>query len=157
MRSWVHDSSTAYPERQIPVLSVATVHVTSEASGHPMAHMFDNSRGPGGTQWIAAIPREQTISVAFHHAVTIRRITLEVEEREVARTQEVHVAVSNDGGATYRDLQRQEFNFSPDGSTWQCEDWVVAEDDVTHLNFSVKPDKRRIDCFAKVTSLVLAD
>ena len=36
MRTWLHDSSHAYPEREIPVLAVATIIVTSEAEGHPI-------------------------------------------------------------------------------------------------------------------------
>lgn len=157
MRTWLHDSSEAYPEREIPILSAATVLVSSEADGHPIAHVFDDDRGPGAAQWIAGQPGDQTLIVAFHHPQTIRRVTLEVEEREIARTQEVQLAVSRDGGVSYRELRRQEFNFSPDGTTWECEDWVVAEDDVTHVRLLLKPDKGRTDCLAKVTSLVLSE
>ena len=73
------------------------------------------------------------------------------------RTQEVQLAVSDDGGKTYRELLRQEFNFSPEGTTWECEDWAVEEVNVTHLTLLIKPDKGRKDLFAKLTSLVLAD
>lgn len=67
------------------------------------------------------------------------------------------MAVSRDGGEAYRELRRQEFNFSPDGTTWECEDWAVEEPNVTHLKLIIKPDKGRKDLFAKMTSLVLAD
>lgn len=43
VRTWLHDSSQAYPEREIPVLSVATVLVSSEAEGYPIAHVFDDT------------------------------------------------------------------------------------------------------------------
>ncbi len=82
---------------------------------------------------------------------------MEVEEREVSRTQEVQVSVSSDGCETYRELVRQEFNFSPEGTTWECEDWAVAESNVTHLKMVIKPDKGRTDLFAKLTSLVLGE
>lgn len=157
MRTWLHDSSHAYPEREIPVLSAATVLVSSEAEGHPLANVFDDKRGPGATQWIAAEPGDQKLIIAFHQPQTIRQVTLEIEEREVSRTQEVQLAVSSDGGETYRALLRQEFNFSPDGTTWECEDWTVAEFNVTHVKLVIKPDKGRKDLFAKLTSLVLAD
>ena len=71
------------------------------------------------------------------------------------RTQEVQLAISDDGGKTYRELLRQEFNFSPEGTTWECEDWAVEES--SHLRLLIKPDKGRKDLFAKLTSLVLAD
>lgn len=157
MRTWLHDSSKAYPEREIPVLSVATVLVRSEAEGHPIAHVFDETRGPGASQWIAAEPGDQKLIIAFHEPQTIRQVTMEIEEREVSRTQEVQLSVSSDGGKTYQELVRQEFNFSPDGATWECEDWAVGELNVTHLRLLIKPDKGRKDLFAKLTSLVLAD
>jgi F5/8 type C domain len=157
MRTWLHDSSEAYPEREIPILSDASVAVTSEAEGHPIAHIFDDDRGPGAKQWVAAEAGDQTVSITFHHPQTIRRVTLEVEEREAARTQEVQLCTSSDGGETYRELRRQEFTFSPDGATWECEDWAVVEFHVTHVKLIIKPDKGRTDCFAKLTSLVMAD
>ena len=157
MRTWLHDSSATYPEREIAVLATATVVASSEVQGHPVSQIFDENRGPGGTQWIAGEPGDQTLNIAFHKPVTIRRITVEIEEREVARTQELQVSISSDGGQTYRELQRQEFNFSPDGATWQCEDWAVMASHVTHLRLFIRPDKGRQDVFAKLTSLVLAD
>lgn len=157
MRTWLHDSSQAYPEREIDVLTTATVLVSSEAEGHPIAHVFDDTRGPGGSQWMAGEPGVQTLIIAFHDPHTIRQITMEIEEREVSRTQEVQLAVSSDGGETYRELVRQEFNFSPDGTTWECENWTVVETNVTHVKLVIKPDKGRQDLFAKLTSLVLAD
>ena len=123
MRTWLHDSSATYPEREIAVLETATVVASSEAEGHPVSHVFDEHRGPGGTQWIAGEPGDQKLILAFQQPVTIRRITLEIEEHEVHRTQELQLSVSSDGGKTYRELRRQEFNFSPDGTTWECEDW----------------------------------
>jgi hypothetical protein len=157
MRTWLHDSSHAYPEREIPVLSAATVLVSSEAEGYPLTNVFDDKRGPGAPQWMPAEPGDQKLIIAFHQPQTIRQITMEVEEREVSRTQEVQVSVSSDGGETYRELVRQEFNFSPEGTTWECEDWAVAESNVTHLKMVIKPDKGRTDLFAKLTSLVLGE
>jgi hypothetical protein len=157
MRTWIHDSSDTYPEQEIAVLATATVIASSEADGHPVSQVFDEHRGPGGTQWIAGEPGEQTVVIAFHQPTTLRRITLEIEEREVPRTQELQVSVSADGGRTYRELRRQEFTFSPDGATWECEDWAVSELNVTHVRLMIRPDKGRPDVFAKLTSWVLAD
>jgi hypothetical protein len=139
------------------VLAMATVVATSEAEGHPVSHIFDEHRGPGGTQWIAGEPGEQNLIIAFLRPVTIRRIMVEIEEREAHRTQELQLSVSSDGGKTYQELQRQEFNFSPDGTTWECEDWTFAEFNVTHVRLLIRPDKGRKQFFAKLTSLVLAD
>jgi hypothetical protein len=157
MRTWLHDSSETYPEREIAVLAAATATASSEAEGHPVSHIFDEHRGPGGTQWIAGEPGEQQLLLAFHRPVTIRRVTLEIEDRTVQRTQELQLSVSSDGGQTYRELRRQEFNFSPEGTTWECEDWAVAEFNVTHVRLVIRPDKGRQECLARLTSVVLAD
>jgi hypothetical protein len=140
---------------EIDVAAVATVLVTSEDPGHPVDHAFDDRRGPGGSRWVAGEPGEQTVVLAFDAPQTIRQVVLEVEEHEVARTQEVQLAVSVDGGQTYRELVRQEYNFSPPGTTFEREDWAVTAEGVTHLRLRVKPDKGGKPCRATITSLVL--
>ena len=104
---------------EIDIAAVATVLVTSEDPGHPVDHILDRHRGPGGTRWIAGEPGEQTLILAFDAPQAIRHVALEVEEPEVARTQELQMAVSPDGGRTYRELLRQEYNFSPTGTTFE--------------------------------------
>ena len=73
----------------------------------------------------------------------------------MARTPEVRLAVSGDGGRTYREPLRQEYNFSPPGLTFQREDWAANSDAVTHLRLHIQPDKGGKPCRATITSLVL--
>jgi hypothetical protein len=80
---------------------------------------------------------------------------LEVEETGVARTQELQLAVSDNGGRTYREVVRQEYNFSPPGTAFEGEDWAVPADGVMHLRLQIRPDKGGKPCRATVTSLVL--
>jgi hypothetical protein len=145
----------AMPDR-IDIAAVATVLVTSEAPEHPVDYAFDDARGQGGSRWVAGEPGEQTIILAFDAQQTIRRILLEVEEREVARTQELQLAVSRDGEQTYRELVRQEYNFSPPGTTFEREDWTVTVEGVTHLRLWIKPDKGGKPCRASITSLIMS-
>jgi hypothetical protein len=141
---------------EIPVAKVATVQVSSEQGDHPIDNAFDNSRGPGGSRWIAHEPGEQTVTLVFDSAQTLRRIGVEVEEVAVSRTQELSVSVSSDGGRTFRELVRQEFNFSPTGTTFEREVWSVATEGVTHLRLDIKPDKGGRVGHATLTSLSLA-
>jgi hypothetical protein len=67
----------------------------------------------------------------------------------------VQLAVSSDGGLTYRELVRQEFHFSPDGATWEDETWTVPQDQVTHVRLVIKPDKGRTDVYATLTTFGL--
>lgn len=146
---------TKTTEGEIDIAAVATVMVTSEDSEHPIDHAFDGSRGPGGSRWIAGEPGEQTVILAFDAPQAIRRVVLEVEESEVARTEEIQLAVSTDGGQTNRVVLRQEFNFSPPGTTFEREDWSVPAEGVTHLRLVIKPDKGGMPCRASITSVVL--
>ena len=148
-------STPAPTPGEIDIAAVATVLVTSEAPEHPVDHAFDAHRGPGGSRWVAGEPGEQTLILAFDAPQTIRRVALEVEEPEVARTQELQLAVSTDGGRTYRELLRQEYNFSPPGTTFEREDWAVPAEGVTHLRLVIRPDKGGKPCRATITSLIL--
>src|SRR5947209_8842319 len=98
---------------EINVAATATVGVTSESPDHPVDHAFDGRRGPGASRWIAGETGEQELILAFDAPQTIRQVGLDVEELEIARTQELHLSTSSDGGQSYRELLRQEYNFSP--------------------------------------------
>jgi hypothetical protein len=104
---------------------------------------------------VAGAPGEQTLILAFDSPQAIRRIILEVEEPEVSRTQELQLALSCDGGQTYRELLRQEYNFSPPVMTFEREDWAVSVDAVTHLRLWIKPDKGGKPSRATLTSLLV--
>ena len=67
----------------------------------------------------------------------------------MARTQELQLAVSSDGGTTYREVIRQEYNFSPPGTTFEREDWAVPASGVTHLRLQIRPDKGGKPCRAR--------
>ena len=93
--------------------------------------------------------------VAFRQPCGLKGVTLEAEEREVARTQEVQLTLSTDGVLTYREALRQEFTFSPDGATSEHENWKVLQDGVTHGCLMIKPDTGRRDVYATLTSFNL--
>ena len=148
--------SLSVPEPgEMDIAATAAVQVTSEDPAHPVEHVFDHRRGPGGSRWVAAEPGEQTLLLAFDTPQTIHQIIVEVEELEVSRTQELRLSVSCDGGQSYRELRRQEYNFSPPGTTFEREDWTVLAEGVTHLQLWMKPDKGGKPYSATLTALVL--
>ena len=149
-------SESASFEGEISIADVATVQVTSEEADHPIDNAFDHNRGPGGSRWIADGPGEQTVILLFDSPQMIRKIGVEVEELAVSRTQELSVSVSSDGGRTYRELVRQEFNFSPSGTSFERELWSASAGAVTHLRLEIKPDKGGRVGRATLTSLTLA-
>jgi hypothetical protein len=119
----------------------ATVLVTSEAAEHPVDCLFDGHDGPGGTRWVAAVDGEQVLILAFDTPQTIQEVSLETEELQASRTQVLTLALSQNAGRTYREILRQEFNFSPPGTTFERERWIVAATMVSHLRFTILPDK----------------
>jgi hypothetical protein len=149
-------SEAASFEGEISIADVATVQVTSEEADHPIDNAFDHNRGPGGSRWIADGPGEQTVILLFDSPQTIRKIGVEVEELALSRTQELSVSVSSDGGRTYRELLRQEFTFSPPGTSFEREFWSTSAEAVTHLRLEIKPDKGGRVGRATLTSLTLA-
>jgi len=139
----------------LDVDSIATVLVTSELADHPVDNAFDGQHGPGSSRWVSETGGEQALILAFDAPQNIRTVGLEIEETGENRTQELQLAVSGDGGKTYRELVRQEFNFSPAGTTFEREEWTINAEAVTHLRLQIKPDKGGRPCRASVTSLVL--
>jgi hypothetical protein len=148
-------TAQASPREEKDIAALATVLVTSETADHPIDNVFDPRCGPGGSRWVAAAPGEQILILAFDAAQTIRRVSLEVEELEVSRTQELELSVSCDGGQTYRELRRQEYTFSPPRTTFEREDWAVTAEKVTHLRLRIKPDKGGKPCRATLISLAI--
>ena len=137
------------------IAALATVGVTSEATDYPIDHAFDSHRGPGGSRWVAGAPGPQRLLLTFDAPQTLRRLRLEVEEHEVSRTQDLQVAISRDGGHTYQTLLRQEYTFSPPGTTFEREEWAIPMEGVTHLQLVITPDKGGAPCYATLTTLAL--
>ncbi|MES4786106.1 MAG: hypothetical protein C4294_10090, partial [Nitrospiraceae bacterium] len=97
----------------------------------------------------------QSLVLAFDTARTLHKVSLEVEEPDVSRTQELALSISHDGGQTYREVLRQEYNFSPPGTSFEHEEWHIPAEGVTNLWVWIRPDKGGKPCRASITSLVL--
>jgi hypothetical protein len=146
----------ASPAPEKDIATIATVLVTSEHPDHPIDHAFDGQRGPRASRWVAGESGEQRLILAFDAPQTIRNVLVEIDEPDVSRTQEMTLSISTDGGQTYRELVRQEYTFSPPGTSREREDWLVNADDVSHLQLTIKPDKGGKACRATLTTLALA-
>ena len=85
----------------------------------------------------------------------VASVSLEIEEKEMSRTQELTLSTSRDGGQTYREVLRQEFNFSPSGTTFEHEEWRLAAEGITNVRLWIRPDKGGKPCYASMTSLAL--
>ena len=115
----------------------ATVEVTSEEESFPV----EAALIPGETQgWRAAMPGTQTIRLVFDHPQKLKRISLVFEEHETTRTQEFVLRGSTDGGRSFREIVRQQWNFSPPQTVREVQAYEVELTDVTVLELIVTPD-----------------
>jgi hypothetical protein len=136
------------PGRWLDLEQIATVEVTSEDPDSPIETIF--SAG-GGRGWRALNKGEQHIRIVFDQPMAVRRIRLRFEEAEVERTQEFTIRWSGAEGGTPREIVRQQWNFSPTGSTSQVEDYEVGLDGVSVLELAIKPDIRGGDARASLS------
>ena len=116
---------------------LAQVEITSEVLDYPIEAALIPGTGSG---WRAAQPGEQTIRLRFDEPLRLRRIHLVFHEGEWARTQEFVLRWSADGGRSYREILRQQSNFSPPEVAPEVEDYDVDLDGVTALELRIVPD-----------------
>lgn len=145
------DSHVGHDWLNLPAL--AAVEVTSEDAAHPVESALSGDPGGG---WRAAQPGEQVIRLLFDEPRSLRRINLIFEEEGRARTQEFVLRWSGDGGRTYSEVVRQQYNFSPPGTAREVEDYRVALDGVTALELRIIPDVGGGDSRATLERLSLA-
>ena len=129
--------NVAEPSRVLPVEDVAEVEVTSETVDSPIEAALSPGRGSG---WRAGTPGEQTIKIFFSEPASIRRMALKFTETARERTQEFVLTWSTDETTPPRVIVRQQWTFSPSGSTTETETFDMELDDVRVLELSIKPD-----------------
>jgi hypothetical protein len=88
----------------------ALVEVTSEENGYPIESALLGGENQG---WRAADSGTQTIRLIFDAPQYLRRIWLDFKDSENARTQEFVLRWSPDSGNSFREIVRQQWNFSP--------------------------------------------
>ena len=119
--------------------AMAQVELTSEDPARPIEGALLPNGQPG---WRAAEPGTQSIRILFHQPQQLRRILLRFDEPAAERTQEFALRWSPDGGRSSRDILRQQYTFSPAGSTSEVEDLNVDLVAVTALELTIIPDQR---------------
>jgi hypothetical protein len=115
----------------------ASVEVTSEEKDYGIESALVSGKAQG---WRAASPGTQTIRLLFDQPQKLRRISLVFEENTTGRTQEFLLRWSPDGGRSFREIVRQQWNFSPPKTTREIEEYHVELSDVTVLELVIVPD-----------------
>lgn len=116
---------------------LARVEVSSEQHAYPIEASLMPRRGAG---WRAAQAGAQTIRILFDTPQRLSQIWLVFSETEQARTQEFVLRWSPAGGAISHELLRQQWTFSPPGTTREIEDYRVDLAGVKLLDLIIVPD-----------------
>ena len=110
------------------------VELTSEDPEWPIEGALSAGTPPG---WRAGAPGPQTIILEWSSPVAIRRILLVFEEVAQTRTQEFVLRASTHDGD--RDVVRQQFTFSPPGTTLEREEYTTDLRGVKRLELMIVP------------------
>jgi hypothetical protein len=147
-------SSSAAPGHEwLDLEQAARVEVSSEAEDHPVERALLKDLQGG---WRASEPGIQTIRLLFDHPQTIQLIRLVFKEKEFPRTQEFVLRWLPQGGTSaWKDIVRQQWNFSPPTSENECEEYNIDLPSATGLELSVRPDISGGDTRASLESLQL--
>ena len=150
MRKKVINSDTINPrshsqEEWLDLEEIARLEVTSEDPNFPIEAALVAGEGSG---WRAAKKGTQVIRIVLDNPRTLRRIRLEFCETEIERTQEFTLRWSDEAAGPFKEIVRQPWNFSPQGSTSEVEDYQVQLKNLSVLELTLKPDLTPDNAFA---------
>jgi hypothetical protein len=131
------EAATPEPE-WLDLEQLAQVEVTSEDAANPIEGALVPGEESG---WRAAQPGEQRIRLTFDRPQRVSRMWLLFIEADTTRTQEFVLRWSPDGGRSFREILRQQWNFGPPETIREAEDYRVELTGVTVLELAITPDK----------------
>jgi hypothetical protein len=147
------DAQQPIEQRWLDLERLAQIEITSEDPAHPIEAALQFGTG---TVWRASQPGEQTIRLLFSAPLRLKQIHLVFQEDQHTRTQEFALRWSADGGLSYQALVRQQYTFSPPGTTREVEDYTVNLDGVTALELRIVPNISGGDSRASLAELRIA-
>ena len=134
---------------------IARVEISSEDQMFPIEQALGKKATTG---WKAAETGPQLIRLHFDEPLTIKRLQLHFVDSTSERSQEF--AVYAGGGADLKEVVRQQWTFSPQGSTEEIEDYPVNLSGITTLELRIDPDRshdpKQSHEYASLQSLKLA-
>jgi hypothetical protein len=139
----------------LDLTSTARVQLTSEDPAFPIENALATNPTLNELGWRATSPGPQTVTILFDVPQRVRRIVVHFVERNMERSQEFLLRYSS-AQETDREVVRQQWGFSPDGSAEEVEDYAVELDSVTKLELVIDPDRGRRNSVATLSALRIA-
>lgn len=129
--------------------TIASAQLSSENPAHPLEDALQGGRNAG---WQAAQPGPQRIVLRFDTPQHIRGVRLEFREQQIERSQEFAMYVTSTSAAR-KEVFRQQWTFSPGGSTREVEDLAFDLPAVVVLELSIDPGRHNKQAIATLASL----
>ena len=154
MRKRIVETQLAKPRSEsdqawLDLEQIATVEVTSEDPRFPIESAFGPKHGPG---WRASQKSDQQIRIIFDEPMSLHGIQLRFHETECERTQEFTLRWSPAASEPTNEIVRQQWNFSPTGSTTEIEDYAIDLNAVSVLELEIQPDLGRREAVATLAA-----
>ena len=134
---------------------IARVEITSEDELFPIEQALGKKETAG---WRAAGTGPQLIRLHFDEPLNIKRLRLHFVDRTAERSQEFAVYAGT--GPELKEVVRQQWTFSPNGSTEEIEEYAVNLSGITTLEVRIDPDRshdpKLSKAYASLQSLKLA-
>jgi hypothetical protein len=144
-----------YPEEQwLDLERLAQVDVSSEDPNFPIE--FALLPGKEDQGWRAAEPGAQLVQIVFDAPTAVRRIHLQFVETRTARTQEFVLRWAANRNDPLREIVRQQWTFSPNGSTSEFEDYRVNLPGLGILELAIRPEISGDNARATLAALRIA-
>ena len=132
---------------------IARVEVSSEDPHHPIESAFKHGESLG---WRAGRPGQQTIRLLFDEPRDVRRIWLCFSEPKVERTQQFTLRWAGSQTGPFKEIVRQQWNFNPQNSTVEMEDYQADLHHVLALELIIDPDLGKNQAFAAMADWRIA-
>jgi hypothetical protein len=149
----ISESPSVFADAWLDLVTVATLELSSESKTHPIEAALSSRDRQG---WRAAAPGEQTIRLIFYRPQRLRRVNLVFNETETNRTQEFVLRWRSEADQGFREIVRQQWNFSPPQTGREIEDYRVDLASVKVLELVIVPDIGGGNTYASLENLRLA-
>jgi hypothetical protein len=146
------DHAISSSDQWLNLEELASVEVSSEDPSYPFEEALHGAARDG---WKAGAPGPQAIRLTFDQPQSIRRIRLEFREDGPERVQEFALYAMTANQAR-KEVLRQQWTFSPGGSTQEIEDYPVELADVTAIELQIDPGRHDKQKIASLQSIALA-
>jgi hypothetical protein len=145
-------SSSSPTNKALDLEQLASAEISSEDAHHPFENALNGGK-PGG--WRAADPGPQAIRLKFDHPQDIRTIRLEFREDRTHRAQEFALFAGT-AASSRMEVVRQQWTFSPGGSSVEVEEYTVDLAGVLTLELEIDPGRHDKQAIASLESLTIS-